>query len=52
MTAVVFFRKFEEKIVPYPGDATMESLEKFVNPLMVPGYFEFTEEEVETVFEK
>jgi hypothetical protein len=52
MPAVVFFRKFEEKIVPYSGDASMKSLEKFVNPLMVPEYFEFTDEEGETVFEK
>ena len=52
MPAIVFFRKFDEKTVPYSGNATLESLEDFVDPLMIPSYFEFSENEVENVFDK
>lgn len=48
----MLFRKFDEKVVPYTGNATLESLEEFVDPLMIPSYFEFSENEVENVFEK
>jgi hypothetical protein len=30
----------------------LESLEEFVDPLMIPSYFEFSENEVENVFDK
>lgn len=52
MPAIVFFRKFDEKNVPFTGNATLESLEEFVDPLMIPSYFEFSENEVENVFDK
>ena len=52
MPAIVFFRKFDEKNVPYTGNPTLESLEEFVDPLMIPSYFEFSENEVENVFDK
>jgi len=52
MPAIVFFRKFDEKTVPYTGNASLESLEEFVDPLMIPSYFEFSENEVENVFDK
>jgi len=47
---VVFFRTFEEKTVPYTGDAEKDKLVSWVKPLMVPTVFEFSEEEIEAVF--
>lgn len=49
---IVFFRKFEENVVPYPMEngLTKGNLQEWVKPLMVPTFFEFTEEEIEAVF--
>jgi hypothetical protein len=30
----------------------LESLKEFVDPLMIPSYFEFSENEVENVFDR
>ena len=38
--------------MPFAGNATLESLDEFVDPLMIPSYFEFSEDEVENVFDK
>jgi protein disulfide-isomerase A1 len=47
---IVFYRKFEENVMPYSGKADKDSLIEFVKPLMVPTVFEFTEDEIEAVF--
>lgn len=47
---IVFFRKFEETVVPYTGAADSDALQEFVKPLMVPTVFEFSEEEIEPIF--
>ena len=48
--ALVFFRQFEEKQVPYTGKADKDALIEFVKPLMVPTVFPFSEDEIEAVF--
>jgi len=47
---IVFYRKFEEQVMPYSGKADKDALVEFVKPLMVPTVFEFTEDEIEAVF--
>ena len=47
---IVFYRKFEDQVMPYTGKADKDALIEFVKPLMVPTVFEFTEDEIEAVF--
>lgn len=48
---IALFRTFEEKVVPYTGEACCkDELASWVKPLMVPTVFEFTEDEIEAVF--
>lgn len=47
---IVFYRKFENRTIPYTGEPNKESLIKFVRALMVPTLFEFGEDLAEFVF--
>lgn len=48
--AEVFFRKFEENVIPYTGAPDVDSLTNFVKPLLVATVFEFGEDEIEAIF--
>lgn len=50
---IVLFRQFEEKTVVWTGEACCKNeLSAWVKPLMVPTVFEFTEDEIEAVFQQ
>jgi hypothetical protein len=46
----VLFKKFEDPFLVYPGKADKDALLEWTKPLMVPTVFEFTEEEIDSVF--
>lgn len=50
--ALVLFRNFDEKVTPYTGEKDKDTFLNFINPLLVPTLFKFTEDEIEAVFGK
>lgn len=47
---LAFFRKFEEKVVVYTGEANKEAIGSWVKPLKVATVFAFTDDDIEVVF--
>lgn len=46
-------KNFEDgKQIPYEGEATLEALDAWVAPMMVPKYFEWHEDEFDNIFKK
>jgi hypothetical protein len=49
---IVYYRKFDSEENVYTGESTHKALEEWVSPLMVPKYFEWSEDEYDIMFKK